>query len=159
MSLNACGALFVAHLPPEVSPERYDTRLKVLLAVAHDHVDVPFHRLEVLQQMLGLPLPDATQWDLVEQVADVGDRVYNHLLWVAAQQPLVYQDDTGARVVSLLKDNNQPESASARQAIYTSVLRCVGEQTICLFLTGRQHAGENLDDLLALRDGALAPMV
>jgi transposase len=39
------------------------------------------------------------------------------------------------------------------------VLRCVGEQTICLFFTGRQHAGENLDDLLALRDGALAPML
>jgi hypothetical protein len=61
-------------------------------------------------------------------------------------------------VVSLIKDN-QSESASARQAIYTSVLRCVGEHTICLFLTGRQHAGENLDDLLALRDGALAPML
>jgi len=56
------------------------------------------------------------------------------------------------RVVSLIKDNNQAEPAPARKAIYTSVLRCVGEQTICLFFTGRQHAGENLDDLLALRD-------
>jgi hypothetical protein len=155
---SACGALFVAHLPPAVSPERYDTRLKVMLAVAHYHLGLPFHRLEALQQMLGLPLPDATQWDLVEQVADVGYRLYDHLLWVAAQQPLVYQDDTGARVVSLIKDN-QGESASARKAIYTSVLRCVGEQTICLFFTGRQHAGENLDDLLALRDPALAPML
>ena len=69
---NACGALFVAHLPPGVSPERDDTRLKVMLAVAHDHLGLPFNRLEALQQMLGLPLPDATQWDLVEQVADVG---------------------------------------------------------------------------------------
>jgi hypothetical protein len=82
---------------------------------------------------------------------------YDHLLWLAAQQPLVYQDDTSARVLSLLKDN-QAEPAPARQAIYTSVLRCVGEQTICLFFTGRQHAGEHLDDLLALRDAALAPM-
>jgi len=155
---SACGALFVAHLPPGVSPERYDTRLKVMLAVAHYHLGLPFNRIEALQQMLGLPLPDATQWDLVEQVADVGYRVYNHLLWVAAQQPLVYQDDTGARVVSLIKDN-QAEPAPARRAIYTSVLRCVGEQTICLFFTGRQHAGENLDDLLALRDAALSPML
>jgi transposase len=155
---SACGALFVAHLPPGVSPERYDTSLKVMLALAHYHLGLPFHRIEALQQMLGLPLPDATQWDLVEQVADVGYRLYTHLLWVAAQQPLVYQDDTGARVVSLIKDN-QTEPASARQAIYTSVLRCVGEQTVCLFFTGRQHAGENLDDLLALRDAALAPML
>ena len=155
---NACGALFVAHLPHAVSPERYDTRLKVLLAVAHYHLGLPFNRLEALQQMLGLPLPDATQWDLVEQVADGAYIVYNYLKWLAAQQPLVFQDDTGARVLSLLKDN-QAESASARKAIYTSVLRCVGEQTICLFFTGRQHAGENLDDLLALRDAALAPML
>jgi transposase len=155
---SACGTLFVAHLPPGVSPERYDTPLKVMLAVAHYHLGLPFHRLEALQQMLGLPLPDATQWDLVEQVADVGYRVYSHLLWLAAQQPLVYQDDTGARVVSLIKDN-QAEPAPARQAIYTSVLRCVGEQTICLFFTGRQHAGENLDELLALREAALAPML
>ena len=79
-------------------------------------------------------------------------------MWVAAQQPLVYQDDTSARVVSLLQDN-QAEPAPARKAIDTTVLRCVGEQTICLFFTGRQHAGENLDDLLALRDAALAPML
>jgi transposase len=155
---SACGTLFVAHLPSGVSPERYDTRLKVMLAVAHYHLGLPFNRIEALQQMLGLPLPDATQWDLVEQVADVGYRVYNQLLWVAAQQALVYQDDTGARVLSLIKDN-QGEPAPARQAIYTSVLRCVGEHTICLFFTGRQHAGENLDDLLALRDGALAAML
>ncbi len=155
---NACGALFVAHLPPAVSPERYAISLKVMLAVAHYHLGLPFHRIEALQQMLGLPLPDATQWDLVEQVADVGYRIYNHLKWLAAQQPLVFQDDTGARVLSLIKDN-QAEPAPARKAIYTSVLRCVGEQTICLFFTGRQHAGENLDDLLALRDAALAPML
>ena len=108
--------------------------------------------------MLGLPLPDATQWELVEQVADVGYVVFNHLRWFAAQQPLVYQDDTGARVLSLLKDN-QAEPPPARQGIYTTVLRCVGAQTICLFFTGRQHAGENLADLLALRAAALAPML
>jgi len=108
--------------------------------------------------MLGLPLPDATQWELVEQVADVGYVVFNHLRWLAAQQPLVFQDDTGARVLSLLKDN-QAEPPPARQGIYTTVLRCVGAQTICLFFTGRQHAGENLADLLALRAAALAPML
>jgi transposase len=64
----------------------------------------------------------------------------------------------GARVLSLLK-HNQAEPAAARQAITTSVLRCVGEQTICLFFIGRQHAGENLDDLLALRDAERAPML
>jgi len=105
-----------------------------------------------------MPLPDATQWELVEQVADVGYVVFNHLRWLAAQQPLVFQDDTGARVLSLLKDN-QAEPPPARQGIYTTVLRCVGAQRICLFFSDRQHAGENLADLLALRAPALAPML
>lgn len=155
---SACGALFVAHLPSGVNAERYDTRLKVILAVAHYHLGLPFNRLEALQHLLGLPLPDATQWDLVEQVADVGYRVFEAAKVCAAQQPLVFQDDTGARVLSLLKDN-QAVPPPARQAIYTTVLRCVGAHTICLFFTGRQHAGENLDDLLALRDPALPPML
>ncbi len=155
---SACGALFVAHLPSGVNAERYDTRLKVILAVAHYHLGLPFNRLEALQHLLGLPLPDATQWDLVEQVADVGYQVFEAAKVCAAQQPLVFQDDTGARVLSLLKDN-QAVPPPARKAIYTTVLRCVGAHTICLFFTGRQHAGENLDDLLALRDPALPPML
>lgn len=150
--------LFVAHLPPEVSPERYDTSLKVILAMAHYHLGLPFNRLESFQQMLGQPLPDATQWELVEQVADVGYVVFNHLQGYAAQLEVVFQDDTRARVLSLIKEN-QAEPPPARQAIYTTALRCEGARSVCLFFTGRQHAGENLDDLMALRQPGLPRML
>ncbi|MEA1052294.1 IS66 family transposase [Lamprobacter modestohalophilus] len=155
---SACGMLFVAHLPPEVSPERYDTSLKVILAMAHYHLGLPFNRLESFQQMLGQPLPDATQWELVEQVADVGYVVFNHLQGYAAQLEVVFQDDTRARVLSLIKEN-QAEPPPARQAIYTTALRCEGARSVCLFFTGRQHAGENLDDLMALRQPGLPRML
>ncbi len=155
---NACGGLFVAHLPPGATTERYDISLKVMLAVAHYHLGLPFNRIEALQQMLGLPLPDATQWDLTEQAADGVYPVFDSLKYLGAQYPKVFQDDTGARVLSLIKEN-QAEPAPARKAIYTTALRCEGEQTICLFYTGRQHAGENLDDLLALRSPDLPPML
>jgi transposase len=155
---SACGAVLLAHLSPEVGPERYDASLKVILALAHYHLGLPFNRIETMQQMLGLPLPDATQWELVEQVADVGYVVFEHLRWFAAQQPKVFQDDTGARVLALIKDN-RAEPPPPRKAMYTTALRCEGEQTVCLFFTGRQHAGENLDDLLALRDRALPAML
>jgi len=122
---SACGMLFVAHLPAEVSPERYDTSLKVILAMAHYHLGLPFNRLESFQQMLGQPLPDATQWELVEQVADVGYVVFNHLQGYAAQLAVVFQDDTRARVLSLIKAN-QAEPPPARQAIYTTALRAHG---------------------------------
>jgi hypothetical protein len=39
---GACGALFVAHLPPAAGQETYDVSLKVNLAVAHYHLGLPF---------------------------------------------------------------------------------------------------------------------
>ncbi len=154
---GACGALFVARMPPAASQETYDVSLKVNLAVAHYHLGLPFKRIESFQQLVGMPLPDATQWELVEQVADNAYPVYEYLKRLGAQQPLVYQDDTGARILSLIKDN-QADPPPARKGMYTTVLRFEGEQSICLYFTGRQHAGENLDDILAHRDPSLPPI-
>ncbi len=154
---GACGALFVAHMPPEAGQETYDTSLKVNLAVAHYHLGLPFKRIESFQRMVGMPLPDATQWDLVEQVADTGWIVYELLKKLGANQSLVYQDDTGARLLSLIKEN-QADPPPERKGMYTTVLRFEGERSICLYFTGRQHAGENLDDILAYRDPDLPPI-
>ncbi len=57
---GACGALFVAHMPPEAGRETYDVSLKVNLAVAHYHLGLPFKRIESFQNLVGMPLPDAT---------------------------------------------------------------------------------------------------
>jgi hypothetical protein len=154
---GACGALWVAHMPPEVSRETYDTSIKVNLAVAHYHLGLPFKRIESFQRLLGMPLPDATQWELVEQVADSAYPVYEHLKRLGAQQPLVYQDDTGARLLSLIKEN-QTEPPPERKGMYTTALRFEGDHPICLYFTGRRHAGENLDAILAHRDPDLPPI-
>jgi hypothetical protein len=154
---GACGALFVAHMPPEAGQETYDVSLKVHLALAHYHLGLPFKRIESFQQLVGMPLPDATQWGLVEQVGDAAYRVYEYFKYLGAQQPLVYQDDTGTRILSLIAEN-QADPPPARKGMYTTVLRFEGEQAICLYLTGRQHAGENLDAILAQRDPRLPPI-
>lgn len=154
---GACGALFVAHLPPAASQETYDLSLKVNLVVAHYHLGLPFKRIESFQHLVGMPLPDATQWELVEQIADGTYPVYEYLKRLGAQQALVYQDDTGARILSLIAEN-QADPPPERKGIYTTVLRFEGERSICLYFTGRQHAGENLDDLLAHRDPDLPPI-
>lgn len=154
---NGCGAWAVASMPPQVGGERYDVSLKVNLAVAHYHLGLPFKRIESFQDLLGMPLSDATQWELVEEVADSAYPVYEHLKSLGAQQPLVYQDDTGARILSLIKEN-QSEPAPKRKGMYTTALQFEGEHVICLYLTGRCHAGENLDAVLALRDPDLPPI-
>jgi hypothetical protein len=154
---GTCGYLTVAPLPPEATGERYPVSLKVTLAVAHYHLGLPFKRIESFQDMLGMPLPDATQWEQVEQVADSTYPVYDYLKTMGANQPLVYQDDTGARILSLIREN-QADPPPERKGMYTTVLRFEGERSICLYFTGRQHAGENLDDILAYRDPALPPI-
>jgi hypothetical protein len=154
---GACGTLWVAHMPPEADRETYAVSLKVMLAVAHYHLGLPFKRIESFQNLVGMPLPDATQWELVEQVANSVYPVFDRLQFLGAQQPLVYQDDTGARILSLIKEN-QADPPPERKAMYTTVLRFEGEHTICLYVTGRCHAGENLDTILAHRDPNLAPI-
>ena len=154
---GTCGALSVAPMPPEVGCKTYDVSLKVNLALAHYHLGLPFKRIESFQDMLGMPLPDATQWELVEQVADSAYPIYETLKQLGANQPLVYQDDTGARILSLIREN-QAEPSPKRKGMYTTVLQFEGEYSICLYFTGRQHAGENLDDVLAYREPDLPPI-
>jgi len=144
-------------MPAESPRETYDVTLKVNLALAHYHLGLPFKRIETFQHLLGMPLPDATQWELVEQVADSAYPVYEQLKRLGAQQPLVYQDDTGARILSLIKEN-QADPPPERKGMYTTVLRFEGEHAICVYVTGRQHAGENLDAILAHRNAELAPI-
>lgn len=152
-----CGYLTIAPLPPGAGPQTYAVSLKVNLAVAHYHLGLPFKRIESFQALVGMPLPDATQWDLVEQVADSAYPVYEQLKRLGANQPRVYQDDTGARLLSLIQEN-QADPAPKRNGMYTTVLLFEGAQSICLYLSGRQHAGENLGDILAYRDPDLGPI-
>jgi hypothetical protein len=154
---GACGALFAATLPAPAGEDTYSISLKVHLAVAHYHLGLPFKRIESYQNLVGMALPDATQWGLVEQVADSAYPIYEQLKTRGAQQPLVYQDDTGARLLSLIKEN-RADPPPERKGMYTTVLQFEGVNSICLYFTGRQHAGENLDAILALRDPALAPI-
>jgi hypothetical protein len=69
----------------------------------------------------------------------------------------LHNDDTTMRVGELRREiENQTDSE--RTGIFTSgILANLPEHPIALFLTGRQHAGENLDDILCQRSGELPP--
>ena len=53
---------------------------------------------------------------------------------------------------------DQADPPPERQGMYTTVLRFEGPESICLYFTGRSHAGENLDAILAHRDPELEPI-
>jgi len=154
---SACGAIFKAPMPDDVVNQKHDDSLRVALAILHYYMGLPFKRIELYQQMMGIPLPDATQFDLVESVADVGYRMYEYLKHHAADSRLAYHDDTTARILSMIKENQQDHPK--RKAMYTTAMVFEGDHPVCLYVTGRQHAGENLDDIIDLRDETLEPIM
>ena len=167
---SACGEVFPAKRPGEVWEEKYSARARAVLAVCRYYLGRPFHRLAGSQAMLGVPRPEATQWELSEQVGDSGHGVCRHLEPLAAQGELRSQDDTAVRMLSLVQEH-QGFAARAealglsrsqeRPGMYTTALVVkVGKRTICWYSSGRSHAGEHLASLFTQRQaGRHRPLV
>ena len=66
---SACGQVTTAALPATAGDEKYSARARAVLALGRYYLGLPFYRLEGYQQLVGVPVADATQWDQVEQVA------------------------------------------------------------------------------------------
>jgi transposase len=157
---SACGQIFTASLPAAAGVEKYSARARAVLALARYYLGVPWYRLESFQALVGVPVPDATQWDQVELVGDCAHPIFKSLERLAAQGEVIFQDDTPGRILTLIEENREAAAqakatgaAPSRTGMYTTALIVqVGERRICLYYTGRQHAGENLDALLAKRE-------
>jgi transposase len=120
--------------------------------------------------MLGVPVPDATQWDQIEMVGDCAYKVFEQMEREAAQGEVIFQDDTAVRIVSLMRENRELvaqaqaqglSSPKERTGMHTTALAVqVGEHTAILYYSSRRHAGENLQGLLDRRKAGLAkPLV
>jgi transposase len=164
---SACGQIFTAPLPHEAGEEKYSPRARAVLVVGRYYLGLPLYRVEGYQAMLGVPIPDATQWDQIEKVGDCCYVVFELLETLAAQGELIHQDDTSVRIVTLIKENQQIRAQAAAQGfsrpkertgMFTTALVVKrGERLICLYYSGRAHAGENLAALLEKREADQKP--
>lgn len=156
---SLCGYLISASITDEVGNEKYAPSFKSILTLQKYYVAVPFYRQEYFQRLINFPLPDATQWDLVEQVAGCCYPVFNVLKVLAANGKLIQNDDTTVRILELIKEiKSNPELE--RTGMYTTgiIAEYEGHQ-IALFINGQQHAGENLGALLKHRDPGKSPVI
>jgi hypothetical protein len=140
---SACGQIYTAPLPAAAGAEKYTPRARAVLALGRYYLGLPFYRLEGYQQLVGVPVADATQWDQIEPLAGCVWPVFNELVYQAAQGARLHEDDTAVRVLSLRQENTTA-AGTARKGMYTTgrVAR-VGEREIWLYFTGRANAGEN----------------
>ncbi|MBA3582898.1 MAG: IS66 family transposase [Gammaproteobacteria bacterium] len=148
---DACQVLVTAPIPPEVGTEKYDASFKAWLALQKYYVAVPLYRQEHFLKLLGFPLSDATQWDLIEQLAGACYPVFTVLQRLAAQGKLIHNDDTPVRILAVIKAI-KANPQHARTGMTTSGFMAEYEgHTIALFMNNTDHAGENLAALLKHR--------
>ena len=160
---NPCGALFTAEAP-EGTDKKYAATAGSMIGLLKYGTGMPFNRAENLQESLGIPLPASTQWDIVEAHAEQIEPALEELIRQAAQGDVVYNDDTNVKILELMKQRAQQEALAEdavedsaekekrRTGMFTTgIVSTHNGYKIALFLSGRQHAGENLEDVLTQR--------
>ena len=152
---NGCGQVFTAEEPEGIGSDKYDETTAAMIAQLKYGSGVPFYRLEKLEHNLGIPMPAATQWEIVEEAAEVIKPAQEELIRQAAQGEVLHNDDTSMRVLRLAR-----EPSDKRTGMFTSGIVATGQgHKIALYFTGRQHAGENLADVLKQRAAELRPPI
>jgi len=162
---SACGQIFTAGLPEDAGATKYSPQARAVLAVGRSLLGLPLYRIAAYQAMLGVPVPDAAQWDQIEAVGDCAYKVFAQMEHEAAQGELIFHDDTAVRILSLMQENLALVAAAqahglstptARTGMHTTALVVkVGEHTAILYYSSRRHAGENLQGLLDQRAAGL----
>ena len=150
---NLCGKIFTAAAPEEIGDQKYDATAASMIALLRYGSGFPWNRLERLQQSLGIPLPAATQCQIMAETAVPLGPAHEELIRQAAQGGLFHNDDTSMRVLALNKAQARAaDSGRERTGVFTSgIISLAPGKDIALFFTGRQHAGENLRDVLSRR--------
>jgi len=163
---SACGKMFTAKPAAGTPSQKYDEALKANLAIAKNYAGMPFYRLQMLQQMVGVPLPSSTQWQLIESLADDIYPVFYELERLAAQGEIISHDDTVVRILSIIAENKRNEARGGngkdkdRKGMFTTgIVSQVDEHVIYLFISGRHHSGENMTKLLEKRFPGLTPVI
>lgn len=157
----ACGQIFRPQATPhQVLQYKYAPSAVAMMGILRHWHGLPGVRLQMLQQEMGIPLPDATQDDYLRALGLALMPVYRVLEVLAAQAWLLYADDTSARILSRIRQHRLDPSLKRYASHTTGIVAQTRVGLIVLYLIGAKHAGENLDRLLNHRqDSQPLPMV
>ena len=154
---TGCGKLFSAQPPVEAGHEKYDPNIGPMLAVQRYGYGMPMNRTEQMQEDCGIPLPAGTQWELIRDTYKEIFPIWPELLRQAAQAYLFHNDDTVTKILAVeqqIQEETEQDCGGGKRRtgmFTTGIIAQRNDVAIALFFSGRQHAGENLQDLLDKR--------
>lgn len=159
---NLCGKVFTAPALKEMDRPKYDQTTCSMIGLLKYGNGMPFNRQQQLQRNCEIPLAASTQWEIVAAGATAMTPVYEEHIRQAAQGEVVHNDDTTVKILELMgkraEDSPPPDDPHDpnRTGLFTSgVVANRAGRRIALFFSGRQHAGENLSDVLQHRAAEL----
>jgi transposase len=147
-----CQQRYEAPLPEGVKEERYDASCDATIALMRYGGGLPWYRQAGLQAMAGVPLGEATLWERCEATADAALGIYQEMLRQAANGEVMHTDDTRVRILACVKEDAKEKGRATQTSAI--VVKAAGHK-IGLYFSGRQHAGENLGELLKKRQAEL----
>jgi transposase len=100
-------------------------------------------RIEAHQAIHGIPLPDATQWDLLKKGAAHIQPVLTALINEAANGDLMHYDGTPNRILE--------QQAQSKASHTTALISVVNEKKVHLFFTGTSTPATHVDAILSHR--------
>jgi transposase len=148
---SVCLQYFTAPLPKAVKGKpKYAPSAKTNIAVHHYYGGLPFKRIEMMQAANQVPLPDATQFDLMNELYQSAIKpVAGALRLHGANGEILYFDDTGARILEQIQVNKVASSAKAKKAVHgTAIVSIYEGHRIYLFDTNTHVSGKVLRSLL-----------
>lgn len=154
---SICEAIYTAPLPNGVSDKKYDEKFVAMLMINKYFMSMPLYRQDKLQQYLGMPLPAATQWDLMVENKPMLQALYGALQQDAANGLALCYDDTAAKVLNAIKAKKQaPKGEKSQHTCFTTGVVSIHEEHLTyLYITDNNTGGKSIAEILSIRDSSL----
>jgi transposase len=154
---HLCGVILTAKLSEGAGEEKYDATVGRLIALLKYGTGMPFHRAEVLEASLGIPLPASTQWDIVAAQAERAEQVFRETVRQAAEGDVLHNDDTTIKILELMGKGKR-RAALAEELAGATVKESAGtvaehpaEARVKKRAEEGEHRGVSLDDGRAVK--------
>ena len=151
---GVCNKYFTAPLPKDLEEEpKYSPSAKSNIAITHYYAGLPFKRIEMLQAASRVPLPDATQFDLMHElhqssIKPIAEVLRQH----GANGETLYFDDTITRILNQIKQNKVAPLKKDKKAVHgTAIVSLYEGHRIYLFDTNTNVAKHAVVSLLTDR--------